>query len=165
MAMKYYWIHNLSIWDVYSCSNETVSRKTSMESVTSNDSMLSEMSTTSDVVITDVVKSSSSATRAGDPKSVSVQDPVNNNSLPHEISHEELELLKKLEEQNRWVNYFLLWTILIHLRWKIPHAWWGPSSSPNLVPTPSRTPSSHPGQNVLSISSGIIKDDRSYDDG
>ena len=72
-----------------------------MESVTSNDSMLSEMSTTSDVVITDVVKSSSSATRAGDPKSVSVQDPVNNNSLPHEISHEELELLKKLEEQNR----------------------------------------------------------------
>ena len=75
-----------------------------MESVTSNDSMLSEMSTTSDVVITDVVgvvKSSSSATRTGDPKSVSVQDPVNNNSLPHEISHEELELLKKLEEQNR----------------------------------------------------------------
>ena len=78
-----------------------------MESVTSNDSMLSEMSTTSDVVITDVVgvvktsQTSSSATRTGDSKSVSVQDPVNNNSLPHEISHEELELLKKLEEQNR----------------------------------------------------------------
>jgi len=29
---------------------------------------------------------------------------TNNNSLPHEVSMEELELLKKLEEQNRYVQ-------------------------------------------------------------
>ena len=82
-----------------------MSRKTSMESVTSNDSMMSDMSTTSDV--SDVVKTSSSSqnvmtSRPADPKSVTVADPVNNNnSLPHKISQDELDLLKKLEEANR----------------------------------------------------------------
>jgi hypothetical protein len=76
-----------------------------MESVTSNDSMMSDMSTTSDL---DVGK----ATPATPATTVTSKEPTNNNSLPHEISHEELELLKKLEEQNRCVfkliNLFIL---------------------------------------------------------
>jgi hypothetical protein len=107
-----------------------------MESVSSNDSMMSDMSTTSsvtsDVVLSDpVVKASHKSVTPSDVvlsdtiKTSSVTSDVvlsdgvkashknvadsictnNNNSLPHEISHEELELLKKLEEQNRSERY------------------------------------------------------------
>jgi len=115
----------------FSFGNESVSRKTSMESVSSNDSMMSDMSTTSsvtsdvvlsdpvvktshksvtpsDVVLSDTIKTSDVVLSDGvkaSHKNVADSTCTNNNSLPHEISHEELELLKKLEEQNRSERY------------------------------------------------------------
>ena len=93
----------------FSCGNESVSRKTSMESVSSNDSIMSDMSTTSSVIMSDLSVATTSdnseliKSQNGDGKLGSDSNCcTNNNSIPpHEISSEELELLKKLEEQNR----------------------------------------------------------------
>lgn len=65
--------------------SELVSRKSSMESMMSNDSMMSDLDSERKLSET----SSTTSTEG------------NNNSLPKEISYDELELLKKLEEQNR----------------------------------------------------------------
>ena len=77
------------------------------------------MSSMSDAVMTDVTcqqpaemssikncsDSTTAATMAAVPPSASTATPTtaegNNNSLPKEVSYAELELLKKLEEQNR----------------------------------------------------------------
>ena len=71
------------------------SRKSSMESVISSHSSMS-----SDHVNPEAVEAVPAATPAGSSGSSSSQEG-NNNSLPKEISYAELELLKKLEEQNR----------------------------------------------------------------
>ena len=78
-----------------------VTRKSSMESVTSNDSgMASNLSE-------DGNGSSRKNSEVQLDSSGSVEDGTNlegnNNSLPKEVSYAELELLKKLEEQNRQV--------------------------------------------------------------
>ena len=95
-----------------SCGNESVSRKTSMESVSSNDSIMSDMSTTSSVASSVIMSELSVTTTSDNSELIKSQNGdgklgsdsnccTNNNSIPHEISSEELELLKKLEEQNR----------------------------------------------------------------
>ena len=66
-----------------------------MESVISSHSSMS-----SDHVNPEAVEAVPAATPAGSNGSSSSQEG-NNNSLPKEISYAELELLKKLEEQNR----------------------------------------------------------------
>ena len=68
------------------------SRKSSMESVISTDysSAMTDVNSELEVAATTPNSSSSSGSQEG-----------NNNSLPKEISCAELELLKKLEEQNR----------------------------------------------------------------
>ena len=69
-----------------------------MESVTSNDSgMASNLSEDGGSRKTSEV----SVTAEGSPS-----HEGNNNSLPKEVSYAELELLKKLEEQNRYVMFF-----------------------------------------------------------
>ena len=79
-------------------SDEAVTRKSSMESVTSNDSgMASNLSEDGGSRKTSEV----SVTAEGSPS-----HEGNNNSLPKEVSYAELELLKKLEEQNRYVMFF-----------------------------------------------------------
>ena len=76
-----------------SASEEAVTRKSSMESVTSNDSgMASNLSEDGGSRKNSEVTVDSSPNPEG-----------NNNSLPKEVSYAELELLKKLEEQNRSV--------------------------------------------------------------
>ena len=87
--------------DLYSpCSSTSVSRKTSdSESVMSSTD--SEMA---DLVNKEPGSRKSSDTNQPQPSSSSTTEPGtegNNNSLPKEISYAELELLKKLEEQNR----------------------------------------------------------------
>lgn len=68
------------------------------------------MSTTSDAALSDVTScTSTSEDEMSRKNSSSIEPPAatsaegNNNSLPKEISYAELELLKKLEEQNRYV--------------------------------------------------------------
>lgn len=77
-----------------SASEEAVTRKSSMESVTSNDSgMASNLSEDGGSRKNSEITVDSSPNPEG-----------NNNSLPKEVSYAELELLKKLEEQNRLIE-------------------------------------------------------------
>ena len=89
-----------------------VTRKSSMESVTSNDSgMASNLS--EDGGNGSSRKNSEVQLESSDDVS-SVDDGTNlegnNNSLPKEVSYAELELLKKLEEQNRQVEISLIFS-------------------------------------------------------
>ena len=104
---------NFEVQDIFnfsSCS-ESVSRKSSVESVASNDAVMAEETSSAPssppfplITSTAQDKTSSSPAAAGIAKKAAGQQPTtitNNNSLPKEVSMEELELLKKLEEQNR----------------------------------------------------------------
>ena len=86
--------HDLLQEKINSSSEEdsVSSRKSSMESVISTDysSAMTDVNSELEVAATTPNSSSSSGSQEG-----------NNNSLPKEISCAELELLKKLEEQNR----------------------------------------------------------------
>jgi len=72
----------------------------------SNDSAMTDFSATSDTSSDEMSrKNSESATSAnGGISATSAATEGNNNSLPKEISYAELELLKKLEEQNRLIE-------------------------------------------------------------
>lgn len=102
----------------FSSCSESVSRKSSVESVASNDAVMAEDTTTVPVAATSPplplipgqqdkdkeIKDVAAKKVAPQQKLQQQQQPTaitNNNSLPKEVSMEELELLKKLEEQNR----------------------------------------------------------------
>lgn len=60
-----------------------------------------ESMTSDEAVMTDVDEMSSRKSSTSGEASAACTHEGNNNSLPKEISYAELELLKKLEEQNR----------------------------------------------------------------
>lgn len=74
-----------------SSDEESVSRKSSLDSLMSNDAVMTDVTQEMATAVTsEEVSTTASSSSEG-----------NNNSLPKEISYAELELLKKLEEQNR----------------------------------------------------------------
>ena len=80
------------------------SRKSSMESVISSDSAMTDVNEVPVEVSATTSAGSNSTpntTTAVQSTSSATTQEGNNNSLPKEISYAELELLKKLEEQNR----------------------------------------------------------------
>ena len=93
--------------------SDCVSRKLSSESCLSGDSDVIMTDVTSSVTAADSCVTGDVETAAVPPASpssstASTTGLTNNNSLPKEVSMEELELLKKLEEQNRSVSFGLL---------------------------------------------------------
>ena len=82
---------------------DSVSRKSSMESVMSDCSMTDVTRQQPEMSNKNCSMSESPAAATASPSASTAAAPTegNNNSLPKEVSYAELELLKKLEEQNR----------------------------------------------------------------